>query len=151
MPDIGSDLISLVRSLYTLLAKSSISTSIHPARGRIPLPSKKEKCCERAWGTQNEGRFGLYLLLRHVNDPTQNITFLSHLTKFRVVPSHVILHIFKVCLDDFTGTNIDNIAMLLEGCGRFLLRSEETAERFSTMVSAFLSAAKTSLMCTNFP
>lgn len=25
--------------------------------------------------------------------------------------------------------------MLLEGCGRFLLRSEETTERFGTMVS----------------
>ncbi|KAF5354670.1 hypothetical protein D9756_005377 [Leucocoprinus leucothites] len=64
----------------------------------------------------------------------RNIMFLSHLTKFKVVPSHVILHVFKVCLDDFTGTNVDNMAMLLEGCGRFLLRSEETAERFSTML-----------------
>ena len=41
---------------------------------------------------------------------------------------------FSRRLDDFTGTNVDNIAMLLEGCGRFLLRSEDTAERFSTMV-----------------
>lgn len=69
---------------------------------------------------------------------TKNITFFSHLTKFRVVPPHVILHVFKVCLDDFTGANIDNIAMLLEGCGRFLLRSEETTERFGTMVGASL-------------
>ena len=30
----------------------------------------------------------------------RNITFLSNLTKFRVVPPHVILHMFKVCLDD---------------------------------------------------
>ncbi|KAF5321012.1 hypothetical protein D9619_001892 [Psilocybe cf. subviscida] len=64
----------------------------------------------------------------------KNILFLSNLTKFRVVPSHVILHIFKVCLDDFSGTNVENIALLLEGCGRFLLRSEETSERFSTML-----------------
>jgi len=64
----------------------------------------------------------------------QNIAFLCHLTKFKIVPFHVILHVFKVCLDDFTGTNVDNIAMLLEGCGRFLLRSEDTAERFGTMV-----------------
>ncbi|KAF9451945.1 transcription factor [Macrolepiota fuliginosa MF-IS2] len=64
----------------------------------------------------------------------RNIMFFSHLTKFRVVPPHVILHVFKVCLDDFTGTNVDNIAMLLEGCGRFLLRSEDTAARFSTML-----------------
>lgn len=64
----------------------------------------------------------------------QNIVFLSNLTKFRVVHSHLILHMFKVCLDDFSGTNVENIALLLEGCGRFLLRSEETSERFGTMV-----------------
>ncbi|KAF9481528.1 ARM repeat-containing protein [Pholiota conissans] len=64
----------------------------------------------------------------------KNILFLSNLTKFRVVPPHVILHMFKVCLDDFSGTNVENLALLLEGCGRFLLRSEDTAERFSTML-----------------
>lgn len=31
---------------------------------------------------------------------------------------------------------MENIALLLEGCGRFLLRSEETSERFSTMVES---------------
>ncbi|KII92060.1 hypothetical protein PLICRDRAFT_50491 [Plicaturopsis crispa FD-325 SS-3] len=64
----------------------------------------------------------------------KNITFLSNLTKFRVVPPHLILHIFKVCLDDFSGTNVENIALLLEGCGRFLLRSDDTRQRFATMV-----------------
>ena len=69
----------------------------------------------------------------------QNVIFLSNLTKFRVVPPHLILHIFKVCLDDFSGTNVENIAMLLEGCGRFLLRSDDTRERFATMVRALRS------------
>lgn len=64
----------------------------------------------------------------------QNLTFLSTLTKFQVVPPHLILHMFKVCLDDFSGTNVDNLAILLEGCGRFLLRSADTKERFATMV-----------------
>lgn len=64
----------------------------------------------------------------------KNITFLSNLTKFLVVPPHLILHMFKVCLDDFSGTNVDNVALLLEGCGRFLLRSEETREPFSKML-----------------
>lgn len=68
----------------------------------------------------------------------QNTAFLSNLTKFKVVPPHVILHMFKVCLDDFSGTNIENIAMLLEGCGRFLLRSEETRQPFSKMVRCLL-------------
>ncbi|EJD02975.1 transcription factor [Fomitiporia mediterranea MF3/22] len=64
----------------------------------------------------------------------KNIAFISCLTKFGVVPTHVILHIFKVCLDDFSGVNIDNLAMLLEGCGRYLLRSDETKDRFVTMI-----------------
>ncbi|KAG2345664.1 ARM repeat-containing protein [Suillus weaverae] len=64
----------------------------------------------------------------------KNMLFLSNLTKFRVVPSHLVLHMFKVCLDDFSGTNVENISMLLEGCGRFLLRSDETRERFGTML-----------------
>ncbi|KAI0360874.1 ARM repeat-containing protein [Trametes cingulata] len=64
----------------------------------------------------------------------RNITFLSNLTKFRVVPPHVILHMFKVCLDDFSGTNVENLALLLEGCGRFLLRSEETRVPFAKMI-----------------
>ncbi|KAI0031222.1 transcription factor [Vararia minispora EC-137] len=64
----------------------------------------------------------------------KNITFLSNLTKFKVVPPHLILHIFKVCLDDFSGTNVDSIALLLEGCGRFLLRNDETKQRFATML-----------------
>jgi regulator of nonsense transcripts 2 len=64
----------------------------------------------------------------------KNILYLSNLTKFRVVPSHRVLHMFKVCLDDFSGTNVENISMLLEGCGRFLLRSDDTRERFGTML-----------------
>ncbi|KAK1225711.1 mRNA decay protein [Marasmius sp. AFHP31] len=64
----------------------------------------------------------------------RNVMYISSLTKFRVVPTHVILHIFKVCLDDFSGNNVENLALLLEGCGRFLLRSEETRERFGTML-----------------
>jgi regulator of nonsense transcripts 2 len=41
---------------------------------------------------------------------------------------------FKVCLDDFSGTNVENVALLLEGCGRYLLRTDETRERFAKMV-----------------
>ena len=77
------------------------------------------------------------MLVLNVVEIPQNIAFLSNLTKFRVVPSHLILHIFKVCLDDFSGTNVENIALLLEGCGRFLLRSDDTRERFATMVSRY--------------
>ena len=41
---------------------------------------------------------------------------------------------FKVCLDGFTGSNVENVAWLLEGCGRYLLRSDITHEPFAKMV-----------------
>ena len=41
---------------------------------------------------------------------------------------------FKVCLDSFTGSNVENVAWLLEGCGRYLLRSDATHEPFAKMV-----------------
>jgi len=41
---------------------------------------------------------------------------------------------FKVCLDNFTGSNVENIAWLLEGCGRYVLRSDATHEPFAKMV-----------------
>ncbi|KAG8901047.1 hypothetical protein FRB99_005589 [Tulasnella sp. 403] len=63
-----------------------------------------------------------------------NIAYISSLTKFSLVPVHVILHMFKVFVDDFSGINIDNIAMFLEGCGRFLMRDEATGPRMTAMV-----------------
>ena len=80
-------------------------------------------------------------LLLSCSNEAQNITFISNLTKFKVVPPHLILHMFKVCIDDFYGTNIDNLALLLEGCGRFLLRNDETKQRFGTMASRVTQSA----------
>lgn len=69
--------------------------------------------------------------------PAQNLRFISELTKFRVTPLHVIFHVYKVLLDDFSGPNIDNFCTVLEGCGRFLLRSEATGERMRQVVDTF--------------
>ncbi|KZS98144.1 ARM repeat-containing protein [Sistotremastrum niveocremeum HHB9708] len=64
----------------------------------------------------------------------RNISYFCALTKFKVVPSHVILHLFKLCLDDFKNSNVESMALLLEGCGRFLLRSDDTRERMTKML-----------------
>lgn len=66
-------------------------------------------------------------------DLQQNVRYLSELAKFRVAQPHNILHAFKVYLDDFSH-NVENVANLLETCGRFLLRSPETAETAKNMV-----------------
>ena len=58
-----------------------------------------------------------------------NIRYLAELTKFGIVPEHVIFHCFKVSLDDFSRMNIEIIAHLLENCGRYLLRNPETSAR----------------------
>ena len=134
MPDIGSEVVAFV------------------SQGKTPMPPFLSS---NIWQLDEEFRYlqrkknvvkelaEVRLKVRHYfNAPrmkshfSKNIIFLSNLTKFHVVPPHVILHMFKVCLDDFSGTNVENIALLLEGCGRFLLRSEDTTERFSTMVNS---------------
>ena len=65
---------------------------------------------------------------------TGNIRYLAELTKFGVVPEHVIFHCLKVSLDDFSRMNIEIISNLLENCGRYLLRNPDTAPRMSSFL-----------------
>ncbi|GAA5918328.1 hypothetical protein JCM6882_008215 [Rhodosporidiobolus microsporus] len=68
---------------------------------------------------------------------SKNLRFVSELTKFKVTPVHVIFFIFKILLEDFSGPNIDNFCTMLEGCGRFLLRSESTNERMRNVLETY--------------
>lgn len=65
---------------------------------------------------------------------SRNVRYLSELTKFGVVPQHVIFHCLKVAIEDFHKINIDVICNTLENCGRFLLRNSETSGRMSTFL-----------------
>ncbi|KAF2109846.1 armadillo-type protein [Lophiotrema nucula] len=65
---------------------------------------------------------------------TQNVRYLAELTKFGVVPEHVIFHCLKVSLDDFTRMNIEIICNLLENCGRYLLRNPDTSPRMTSFL-----------------
>ncbi|WAO95076.1 Hypothetical protein NCS54_01268500 [Fusarium falciforme] len=58
-----------------------------------------------------------------------NIRYLAELTKFGIVPEHVVFHCLKVSLDDFSRMNIEILCNLIENCGRYLLRNPETAPR----------------------
>ena len=63
-----------------------------------------------------------------------NMRYLAELTKFGIVPEHVIFHCFKVSLDDFSRMNIEIISNLLENCGRYLLRNPDTAPRMTSFL-----------------
>ena len=65
---------------------------------------------------------------------TGNVRYLAELTKFGVVPEHVIFHCLKVSLDDFSRMNIEIIGNLLENCGRYLLRNPDTAPRMGSFL-----------------
>jgi hypothetical protein len=131
MPDVGHELVAAV-GLHDTYARYAHNFTVGR---RVQVLAEEE---ERRSGACRSSAQGMVihfdLPVSHANG-AQNITFLSNLTKFRVVPPHVILHMFKVCIDDFSGTNVDNLALLLEGCGRFLLRNDETKQRFGTMAS----------------
>ncbi|KAI0203984.1 MIF4G domain-containing protein [Astrocystis sublimbata] len=63
-----------------------------------------------------------------------NIRYLAELTKFGIVPEHVVFHCLKVSLDDFSRMNIEIICNLLENCGRYLLRNSDTSPRMATFL-----------------
>ncbi|PLN79296.1 ARM repeat-containing protein [Aspergillus taichungensis] len=63
-----------------------------------------------------------------------NVRYLAELTKFGVVPEHIIFHCFKVSLDDFSRMNIEIIGHLLENCGRYLFRNPETSPRMASFL-----------------
>lgn len=63
-----------------------------------------------------------------------NIRYLAELTKFGVVPEHVIFHCLKVSLDDFSRMNIEIICNLLENCGRYLFRNPDTSPRMTSFL-----------------
>ncbi|KKK26667.1 putative nonsense-mediated mRNA decay factor (Upf2) [Aspergillus rambellii] len=63
-----------------------------------------------------------------------NVRYLAELTKFGVVPEHIIFHCFKVSLDDFSRMNIEIIGHLLENCGRYLFRNPDTAPRMASFL-----------------
>lgn len=63
-----------------------------------------------------------------------NIRYLAELTKFGVVPEHVVFHCLKVSLDDFSRMNIEILCNLIENCGRYLLKTPETAPRMASFL-----------------
>lgn len=69
---------------------------------------------------------------------TSNIRYLAELTKFGVVPEHVIFHCLKVSLDEFSKMNIEIICNLLENCGRYLLRYPESAPRMRSFLDTLI-------------
>ncbi|KAL7421122.1 mRNA decay protein [Cryptotrichosporon argae] len=73
----------------------------------------------------------------------KNVRFYGELAKFKVARPHTILHVLKVFLDDFR-FNIENIANLLETCGRFLLRYDGTASTAKSMVELMRRKQSTS-------
>ncbi|KAH8924908.1 ARM repeat-containing protein [Atractiella rhizophila] len=64
----------------------------------------------------------------------KNTRYLAELTKFKITPNHLILFCIKSCVDDLTGPNVDNLCNLLEGSGRFLLKSEATGEKTASLL-----------------
>jgi regulator of nonsense transcripts 2 len=64
----------------------------------------------------------------------RNASLIAELTKFKLAPPGLALGMLKSLLDDFNGYNVDVAAALLDGCGRYLCRSPESATRANALV-----------------
>jgi regulator of nonsense transcripts 2 len=60
----------------------------------------------------------------------KNARYIAELTKFGSrfgAPPALALSSLKLCLEDFTGGNVNVACAILEGCGRYLIASKHTA------------------------
>jgi hypothetical protein len=64
-------------------------------------------------------------------------SFISELTKFKLLPQSSSFCCLKMCLRDFTGPNIDMTSFLLEQSGRFLYLQPESHARMQHLVIKF--------------
>jgi len=59
----------------------------------------------------------------------RNVRYIAELVKFNqgdFAPPEKAFYVLTTCFKDFSGQNIDCVCALLEGCGRYLYRLEET-------------------------
>lgn len=64
----------------------------------------------------------------------KNARYISELSKFNIIPEHIIFHCLKVAMDDFSRVSIEVMCNMLENCGRFLLRNPATSPRMTAYV-----------------
>jgi regulator of nonsense transcripts 2 len=114
VPKGRSDLLPLYSRLVATLGKYMLDLS----QGLVSYLDEEFRSLQRRKSKDFLGQIRL-----------QNVRYLAELTKFGVVPEHVIFHCLKVSLDDFSRMNIEIISNLLENCGRYLLRNPETSPR----------------------
>jgi regulator of nonsense transcripts 2 len=114
-----SDLLPLYSRLVTTLAKYMVDIS----QGLVNYLDEEFRSLQRR--KQKDSLAGVRM---------SNIRYIAELTKFGLVPEHVIFHCLKVSLDDFSKMNIEVICNLLENCGRYLLRNPETAPRMKSFL-----------------
>ena len=57
----------------------------------------------------------------------------GEMAKFRLAPFGTVFSALKAMLDDFSGSNVDAVAELLDTAGRFLYRLPETHVRMANM------------------
>ncbi|WFD01275.1 mRNA decay protein [Malassezia yamatoensis] len=70
----------------------------------------------------------------HIQLRLRNAVFLGELTKFAIVGEHQIFFLIRTLLEDFSTGSLEVLALFLETCGRFLVRTPATTERMHAML-----------------
>ncbi|XP_060600449.1 regulator of nonsense transcripts 2-like, partial [Ruditapes philippinarum] len=65
----------------------------------------------------------------NIESKLKTVRFIGELVKFKLFPKAEALHCLKMLLFDFSHHNIEMVCALLESCGRFLYRSQDSHHR----------------------
>ncbi|ORY81907.1 armadillo-type protein [Protomyces lactucae-debilis] len=71
-----------------------------------------------------------------------NALFLAELIKFDLVSAPVTFHCLKLLVENFSKTDIEVLASMLENCGRYLLRSDATHTRMAAFLEVLHRKSK---------
>ena len=73
---------------------------------------------------------------------TCNIRYISELVKFRMVPLYISLHCYKILVESFSKNDVEVLAVMMESCGRFLLRAPESSAKMQGLLEIINRKAK---------
>jgi regulator of nonsense transcripts 2 len=79
---------------------------------------------------------------QNIESRMRTARYISELTKFRCAPPIVILNCLAVCIEDFTGYNVEIACCILESCGRFLYRTKHTNPRIVAIMETMTRLSK---------
>ncbi|CAB11644.1 nonsense-mediated decay protein Upf2 [Schizosaccharomyces pombe] len=127
----------LIKALCTIPRTSSFLVPYYVRLARILSQLSSEFSTSLVDHARHSFKRMIHRKAKHEYDTRLLIVrYISELTKFQLMPFHMVFECYKLCINEFTPFDLEVLALLLESCGRFLLRYPETKLQMQSFLEA---------------